>query len=66
MLSFTRDTLAIIQNLTEEQMKVPTNIIAAIHDYIDGHVNENIERQIFRRHQQQAGESFDDFLLIVV
>ena len=63
MLSFSRDTLAIIQNLslTEDQMKAPQDIIAAIRAYIDDHVNETVERRNFRRCRQQVGESFDDF-----
>ena len=65
MLSFSRDTLAIVQNLglTEDQMKAPQDIIAAIRAYVDGHVNETVERRNFRRRRQQAGESFDDFLI---
>ena len=44
-------------------MKDAAIIIAAIKKYIDGHVNKSIERRNFRRHTQQPGECFDDFLL---
>ena len=47
MLSFLRDTLAIVQSLDlmEDQIKALQDIIAAIHAYVDGHVNENIEQR---------------------
>jgi len=47
MLAFSRDTLAIVQNLglIEDQMKAPPDIIAALHQYADGHVNETLERR---------------------
>ena len=32
-------------------------------EYIDGHVNEMVERQNFRSCRQLPGESFDDFLI---
>ena len=31
--------------------------------YVDGHVNETVERRNFRRQFQQEGESFDDYLI---
>lgn len=31
--------------------------------YIDGHINETVERRNFRKRTQQVGESFDDFLV---
>ena len=63
MLSFSRETLAIVQNLglTDDQMKAPLEIIAAIRQYVDSHVNETVERRNFRQRRQQVGESFDDF-----
>jgi len=64
MLAFSRDTLAIIQNLgLTDQMKTPPDIIAAIHQYVDGHMNETVERRNFRGCRQQAGETFDDYLI---
>ena len=64
-LCFSRDTLSVVQNLglTEEQRGSVDSIISAIKRYIDGHVNETVERRNFRRCTQQAGESFDDFLI---
>ena len=64
-LCFSRETLSIVQNLglTEAQRKDAATIIAAIQRYIDGHVNETVERHNFRRRVQMPGESFDDFLI---
>ena len=39
-----------------------TSTIAAIQRYIDGHINETVERRNFRQ-RKQPGESFDDFLV---
>ena len=48
-LCFSRETLSIVQNLglTEAQKKDAAAIIAAIQRYIDGHVNETVERRNF-------------------
>ena len=64
-LCFSRETLSIVQNLglTEAQKKDAAAIITAIQRYIDGHVNETVERRNFRRRIQMPGESFDDFLI---
>ena len=64
-LCFSRETLSIVQNLglSDADKKDVTAIIAAIKKYIDGHVNESVERRNFRRRTQQPGECFDDFLL---
>ena len=64
-LCFSRDTLSIVQNLglAEEQRGNFESIVSAIKRYIDGHVNETVERRNFRRCTQQVGESFDDFLV---
>ena len=64
-LCFSRDTLSIVQNLRliEEQRGNIESIISTIKQYIDGHVNETMEQRNFRRHTQQVGESFDDFLV---
>ena len=64
-LCLSRDTLAVVQNLglSNAQMKDVTEIIVAMRRYVDGHVNETMERRNFRRRVQQPGESFDDFLI---
>ena len=31
--------------------------------YVDGHLNESVERRNFRRRRQQPGETFDDYLV---
>jgi len=63
MLCFSRETLAVVQNLglTEHQMKDPAEIIVALQRYVDGHINETVERRNLRRRVQQPGETFDDF-----
>ena len=45
-LCFSRDTLSIVQNLglTEEQKGSMDETIHAIKRYIDGHINETVER----------------------
>ena len=65
MLCFSRETLAIVQNLglTDAQLKDTPTIIDAIQHYVDGHINETVECRNFRRQVQQPGESFDDFLI---
>ena len=64
-LCLSRETLAIVHNLglSEEQMKRPDAVIQAMQEYIDGHVNETVERRNFRSRRQLPGESFDDFLI---
>ena len=64
-LCFSRETLSIVQNLglSDTDKQDITAIIAAIKTYIDGHINESVERRHFRRRTQEPGESFDDFLL---
>ena len=65
MLCFSRETLAIVQNLglTDAQLKDTPTIIDANQHYVDGHINETVECRNFRRWVQQPGESFDDFLI---
>lgn len=65
MLCLSRETLSIVHNLglTEEQMKQPQSIITAMRAYVDGHLNETVERRNFSRRTQQEGETFDDFLI---
>ena len=40
-----------------------TTIIEALQAYIDGHLNETVERRNFRCRKQQAGETFNDYLI---
>ena len=65
MLCFSRETLSIVQNLglTEEEKKSIDSIILTIKRYVEGHVNETVERRNFRKRMQQVGEAFDDFLV---
>ena len=37
--------------------------MTAIQRYVDGQINESVERRHFRQRKQQQGESFDDFLV---
>ena len=64
-LCLSRETIAVVHNLglSDEQMKDVAQIITAMRRYVDGHVNETVERRNFRRRVQQPGESFDDFLI---
>ena len=65
ILCFSRETLSIVHNLglTETESKRVDSIIRAMKRYVDGHVNETVERRNFHKHTQQVGESFDDFLV---
>ena len=64
-LCLSRETLATVHNLglSEAQMKKPSAIIEALQRYVDGHINETVERRNFRRRTQQQGEAFDDYLI---
>ena len=64
-LYFSRETLNVVENLglTNAQRKDRAQIIAALKAYIDGRINETIERRNLRQHKQQVGESFDDYLV---
>ena len=65
-LCFSREKLSIVQNLglTEAESKRVDFIIRAIKRYVDGHVNETVERRnSVRKRTEQVGESFDDFLV---
>lgn len=46
-LCFSCDTLTIVQNLSEDKRKSVNAIIDAIKCYIEGHINESVERQNF-------------------
>ena len=64
-LCFSRETLHIVENLglTTAQQKDQAQTIAALKAYVDGRVNETIERRNLRQRKQHIGESFDDFLI---
>ncbi len=64
-LCFSRETLNIVDNLglTAAQKADQAQIIAALKVYVDGQVNESIERRNLRQRTQQVGELFDDFLI---
>ena len=64
-MCLSRETLAIVHNLglSETQMKKPSAVIDALQRYVDGHINETVERCNFRRRTQQQGETFDDYLI---
>ena len=64
-LCFSRETLNVVENigLSTAEKNDQVQIIAALRRYIDGQVNETIERRNLRLRTQQAGESFDDFLV---
>ena len=63
-LCFSRETLTVVDNLglTDERGDA-ARIVEAIHQYVEGHINESVERRTFRRRTQQLGETFDDFLV---
>ena len=64
-LCFARETVTIVENLglTAEQKRSVSEIVSAVQLYVEGQVNESVERQNFRRRVQQPGETFDDFLV---
>ena len=55
----------VVQNLglTTEARNDVSQVIQALQRYVDGHINETVERRNFRRRIQQPGETFDDFLI---
>jgi len=64
-LCLSRETLAVVQNLglTNEARNDVSQVMQALQRYVDGHINETVERRNFRRRIQQPGETFDDFLI---
>ena len=64
-LCFSRETVTSVDNLglTTEQRGKATEIIAAIERYVQGQINESVERCNFCRRVQQERETFDDFLV---
>ena len=55
----------VVDNLgmTREQRANADSIVEAVQHYVEGHINESVERRNFRRRIQHAGETFDDFLV---
>ena len=64
-LCFSRETVTIVDNLglTDTQRASVDQTITAIEAYVQGQINETVERRNFRRRVQQEGETFDDFLV---
>ena len=64
-LCLSRETVTIVDNLglSEAQRGSVKDVVDAIQSYVEGLVNESVERRIFRRRGQQPGETFDDFLV---
>ena len=64
-LCVTRETLTIVENLglSETQRGSVEAIVTAIQRYVEGYINESVERRHFRQRKQQHGESFNDFLV---
>ena len=64
-LCLSRETVTIVDNLglTAAQRGKVKDIITAIESYVQGQINETVERRNFRRRVQQDGETFDDFLV---
>ena len=61
-LCLSRETLSIIYNLGLSKAQISA-IIDALQKYVDGHVNEAMERCNIRHQFQQNGESFDNYLI---
>ena len=55
MLCLSKETLSVVHNLglSEAQMRDAAEIIEAMQRYVDGHLNETVERHNFRRRVQQ-------------
>ena len=49
--------------LTDTQKGNAKQIVTAIQRYVEGQINESLERRNFHRRVQQAGKTFDDFLV---
>ena len=60
-----RETLTIVENLglTEAQKADQAQIIAGLKRYVQGRINETVERRNFRQRKQAQGETFDDYLV---
>lgn len=57
--------MTIVNNLglTDKQKGNAKHIVTAIQRYVEGQINESVERRNFHRCVQQPGETFDDFLV---
>ena len=64
-LCFACETLTIVDNLglSADQIGSVKETVSAIQRYVQGQVNESVERRNFRKRVQQPGETFDDFLV---
>ena len=64
-LCFSRETVTIVNNLslTAAQLGDAEQTVTAITEYVEGQINESVERHHFRQRRQQPGESVDDFLV---
>ncbi len=64
-LCYSRETVTIVDNLriTEAQRGDATEIVTAIQRYVEGEINESVERRTFRRCFKQPEESFDKFFV---
>ena len=60
-----RETLTIVENLglTDAQRADQAQIIAGLKWYVQGRINETVERRNFRQRKQASGETFDDYLV---
>ena len=64
-LCLSRETLTVVDNLglTAAQRGNAGHVIDAMTRYVDGQVNESVERRNFRQRTQQPGETFDHFIV---
>ena len=64
-LCFLWKTITIVKNtgLTAAQHQDGTQIVVEISEWVEGQINESIERHHFCQRHQQPGESFDNFLV---
>ena len=60
-----QETVMILNNLglTLLQLMSPDDIVTSLQRYIQGRVNETVERRNLRLRKQIAGETFDNFLV---
>ena len=64
-LSFSPETLTIVENLglTDAQHKSAKEIITTVEAYVNGQINESVERCAFGSRVEQEGEMFNDFVV---
>ena len=60
-----RETLTLVDNLglTDAQKADQVQIVASLKRYVQGGINETMERRNFRQCKQVRGETFDDYLV---